>query len=379
MDAISPLQPSADGDPEEDEGSGGVKPWDPAKIRITTKNFTLREICSQIAAGEIDLAPDFQRAFVWKDLQRTRLVESILLGIPLPAFYFSQDADGAYQVVDGVQRLSTISLFMDDRHALDERDLEYLKIGGQKYSTLDTGLRRRFAGTQIVVHVIEPQTPDELKYDIFSRVNTLGSPLSAQEIRHAMSKPRARGFLQRLADLPSFELATDKFFGSGQTRDNHRMMDRELALRFCAFQVTPLEEYRQFEKLDSFLLDFMKRVDGKPARIGPALSDGQLTDLSVSFDFAMQSAALILGKNAFRRTARSRGPINRALFESQALALAPHPHHVLAGRKTEVGQALANLLDQPEYLKSVTVSTGGTQQVQQRLEQARSAVAKALE
>ena len=154
-----------------------VKPWDPKHIRITTKNFTLREIFTQIEDGDLDLAPDFQRSFVWKDSQQIRLIESILLGIPLPAFYFNQDALGAHQVIDGVQRLTTVKLFMSDKLVLDAQRLEYLKVlQGHAYSTIDHATRRRFAGTQIVAHVIEPQTPDEVKYDIFNRVNTRGAP-----------------------------------------------------------------------------------------------------------------------------------------------------------------------------------------------------------
>jgi Protein of unknown function DUF262 len=145
------------------------KPWDPKHIRITTKNFTVREIYTQIEDNDLDLAPDFQRSFVWKISQQIRLIESILLGIPLPAFYFNQDSLGAHQVIDGVQRLTTVKHFMSDNLVLEEPHLEYLKaLRGLSYSTLDPATRRRFAGTQIVAHVIEPQTPDEVKYDIFS-------------------------------------------------------------------------------------------------------------------------------------------------------------------------------------------------------------------
>ena len=100
----------------EDTSSEGsqLKPWDPMEIRITTKNFTVREVYIQMVEKEIDLAPDFQRDFVWKVQQQTRLIESILLGIPLPAFYFSQDELGQYDVIDGVQRLTTIKQFMSD-------------------------------------------------------------------------------------------------------------------------------------------------------------------------------------------------------------------------------------------------------------------------
>lgn len=141
---------------EETSGrSGAIKPWDTGKIRITTKTFTLREIVGQIDEGEIDLSPDFQREYVWRARQRTRLIESILLGIPLPAFYFNQSEAGAYQVVDGVQRLSTISLFMRGEHRLSNIDLEYLSdLHDKTYDQLDTAAVRRFRSTQIVVHVL---------------------------------------------------------------------------------------------------------------------------------------------------------------------------------------------------------------------------------
>lgn len=99
---------------------------------------------------------------------------------------------------------------MQDKHTLAEQDLEYLiNLDGTTYSTLSPAELRRFRSTQIVVHVIEPQTPDEVKYDIFSRVNTLGSPLSAQEIRHAMSKSRSRDLLKKLSEMKEFDEATE--------------------------------------------------------------------------------------------------------------------------------------------------------------------------
>jgi hypothetical protein len=98
-------------DAGEDVGSGaaGIKPWDPKKIRITTQSFTLREIVEQIEEGDVDLAPDFQREFVWRDRQRTRLVESVLLGIPLPAFYFNQNESASRGLTLNTCPTSTVS------------------------------------------------------------------------------------------------------------------------------------------------------------------------------------------------------------------------------------------------------------------------------
>lgn len=384
-DTLLPLDLVDDDDSSSDSGT---KPWDPGKIRITTKNFSLREVVEQIKEKEIDLSPDFQRDFVWKSRQRTRLVESILLGIPLPAFYFNQSKDGTYQVVDGVQRLSTISLFMNGDHILEAGDLEYLRdLHGLRYEQLDPAAFRRFRSTQIVVHVIEPQTPDEVKYDIFSRVNTLGSPLSAQEIRHAMSETKSRDFLKDLSELESFDKATgwhywrkDKSNDSGWSRDSGRMTNRELALRFCAFRQYSEEEYRQFSSLDAFLVEFTRRIDGT-SDLAPAITTRALNKLKKEFNQAMINAHEILGKAAFRRWPPSenrRGPINRAVFEAQAIALADYSLEALTKHRKKIVDALRNSFDDPEYARAVTVGTGSPKAVELRLEKTRAILAKAV-
>ena len=90
-------------------------PWDPEKIRIHTKHYSLRQVVDMITEGDIDIAPDFQRQFVWKSWQHSGLIESLLLGIPLPSFYFSEDSMGQLQVVDGVQRLTTIYQYVREK------------------------------------------------------------------------------------------------------------------------------------------------------------------------------------------------------------------------------------------------------------------------
>lgn len=373
----------------EDEDVSGEpsvgQPWNPAKIRITTKNFTLREVVEQIDYNEIDLAPEFQREFVWKRRQKTRLIESILLGIPLPAFYFNQEEDGSYQVVDGVQRLSTIHMFMRDSHVLESIDLEYLvDLNGLTFSELDVGIARRFRSAQIVVHVIEPQTPEDIKYDIFNRVNTMGSPLSAQEIRHAMSRAPSRAFLKSLTDLDSFNQATLFAFWKrspdmpdGWAPDTQRMMNRELALRFCAFSYYSQDLYRSYRSMDTYLVDYLRWVDGRT----PGCSSEELERMRGFFHSAMMNAHLVLGDYAFRRLStgsKRRGPINRAVFEAQALALAPFSQGELYPRREKVQRSLFSLFDDEEYVKSVTVGTGAVFRVDYRLMRTREAVLRAL-
>lgn len=366
----------------ENTGEGrSIKPWDPKQIRITTKNFTVREVYTQITGDELDLAPDFQRSFVWDDRQQIRLIESILLGIPLPAFYFNQDSQGAFQVIDGVQRLTTIKLFMSNLLPLKDTHLEYLKdLKGLIFEQLDAPVRRRFAGTQIVAHVIEPQTPDEVKYDIFNRVNTGGSPLTAQEIRHCMSKASSRNLLRSLVERNSFDKATAHTFWSKDAagvwfRNNRRMADREMALRFCAFRSTSISDYERASSLNGFLLEFTRSIDRGD------IVQQELAELEAAFERSMVNCSTILGKAAFRRwrpDASRRGPLNRAIFESQALALADHHLNELLPHKNKIVSSFRKLFDDQSYDTAVRAGTGDPRRVERRLAATRECLARIL-
>jgi hypothetical protein len=354
------------------EESANAKPWDPNKIRISTKPFSIRNVVDMIDDHDIDLAPDFQRLYVWKPVQRSRLVESVLLGIPLPAFYFNQDSLGAMQVVDGVQRLTTIHRFYKGEETLS--NLEYLNLNGMTFSALDAALRRRFQQTQIFVNVIEPQTPDDVKFDVFRRINTGGSPLTAQEIRHCMSRARSRELLKKLIGTPSFHQATD-----GAFKHERRMADREVALRFCAFRaLTTVEDYRPFSSLDSFLLDFTRQIDGLHTS-KRTVPDADLERLSADFDKAMRGATLVFGRFAFRKYppwAKKRGPINRALFESWAVALADYEPEQLKPHREAIFGAARELVGRYDYNAAISQGTGDASKVALRFGAAREILKK---
>ena len=210
---------------EEAEAFEDIKrPWNPESIRVSTKTFSMRNILDLLEEGSLDLAPDFQRLQVWKLRQKAQLIESLLLQIPLPAFYFAEDADGSMRVVDGLQRLSTVRDFVrggkDERGGFRLRELEYIAdVEGKRFADLPAPWQRRIFNTQIVVHVIDPATPAPVKYDIFRRINTGGTPLNAQEIRHCMSKSRSRDFLKRCVQSSEFASANLQRVESPATND----------------------------------------------------------------------------------------------------------------------------------------------------------------
>jgi hypothetical protein len=358
---------------KEDAGVVGAPraPWDPAKIRVTTKPWSLRQAIDDIKDKTIDLAPDFQRPSVWTAQQRSRLIESILLGIPLPAFYFSQDGAGLLQVVDGVQRLTSIVDFASGKFPLES--LEYLAtLDGKCFGDLDAPLRRRFHQTQIFVNVIEPGTPVEVKFNIFKRINTTAEPLTPQEIRHALSQDRSRDALRRMATSEPFHRATD-----GAFLGDPRMAGRELALRFVAFRLDPeLHRYEAAETAEDFLSQCALDLDNRAA-----VSDARLGELEQQFARAMTAASAVFGDRAFRKwpatQSTRRAPLNRALFDSWSTVLADYEVATLEPRKPAIVQAARAAFGNPDYVAAISAGTSQVAKVRLRMDVARQILREA--
>ena len=341
------------------------EPWDPEKIRIHTKHYSLRQVVDMIGEGDIDLAPDFQRQYVWKARQRSGLIESLLLGIPLPSFYFNEDDRGRLQVVDGVQRLTAIFRYVTDP-AVRLGEVTYLHdLEGQGFDDLATLFRRRLSSAQFVAHVIDPQTPYRVKFDIFRRINTGGTPLSAQEIRHCMSKTRSREFLKELVSDESFVTVT-----GGALRNHPRMADREVALRFVAFRLFTSDDYVQHGSFDEFLGFVTNRLDEPTSE--------NLDDLRSDFVRGMTNGYAVFGEHAFRKWPRDairKSPINRALFESWGTVLADYDETVIRSAAEDlVTRAREMMTDDLEFIHSISSSTGTIRNVRTRLGKVRDAV-----
>lgn len=250
-------------DEEEDIESEEVitTPFDPSKIRVDTRPMTIDLVLKRIRFAEIDLAPDFQRhANIWNDTAKSRLIESILIRIPLPAFYMDATNEDKWLVIDGLQRLSTLKQFVIDK-TLRLNNLEFLThLKDKTYDELPRNYQRRIDETVLTVYLIEKGTPPAVKFNIFRRINTGGQPLSPQELRHAFNPGQATKFLDNLAKSKEFKKATNI-----SSKRQQRMDDHEFVLGFIAFLLTPYTDYPIREGRDYFLNEAMGKINSMDA------------------------------------------------------------------------------------------------------------------
>ena len=357
----------------EDEDSSSAEaitdPFDPNLVRIDRDQPTIALLMTRIKEGEIDMQPDFQRkAGIWDNRTQSRLVESLLVRIPLPAFYFDATNDERWLVVDGLQRLTTLKRFIVDK-SFYLGDLEFLtNLNGKSFDGLSRPLQRRISETQVTAFTIQKNTPDTVKFTVFRRINTGGLPLSAQEIRHALNQGRAPKYLAELAESIEFKAATDN-----SIRDD-RMADRECVLRYLAFTLNEYSTYRS-KDFDEFLSGAMAQLN--------ILPEVELDAMKQRFYSALTTSRSIFGRFAFRKLPKQSGraPINRALFEVWTVNLARLETEqlvVLEARHQKLDLAWKALLNNIDFEQAISAGTGNPVRVRLRFSEVEKLIGSVL-
>ena len=346
---------------EEDVGNQVItKPYDPEKIRIDHQNINLGFLLEKLEYDEIDLMPDFQReGNLWNNIKKSQLIESILLGLPLPSFYFSVDSKtNKWQVVDGLQRLSTFKNFWIDK-TLKLEGLEFLEDYDKKtYNDLSRADLRKISGFKVNLYVIEKETPIEAKFLIFKRVNTGGLVLTPQEMRHALNQGIPSNFIKELSLLASFKKATDNKISS------KRQQDRDFVNRFVAFYLLGYEDNYKGE-LDTFLNEGMGELD--------KISGKKRKDIKAAFDAAMKTSFKIFGNDAFRKRYNlrdGRKPISKSLYDSISVNIAwlsDEKRKVLERKKaTFIEKLIHQMNNDARFLRAISTGTGQKSNVLRR-------------
>ena len=360
-DAVTSNEIDEDGLEIEEAESGEIKrPFDPEKIKVRTVPVLVEQLVSRIEHQEIDLAPDFQRrAGIWDAKRKSQLIESLMLRIPIPVFYVAADKKENWSVVDGLQRTSTINDYVTGEFSLTK--LEYLaKLNGFFFADLPRTMQRRIRETQLVVNVIEPDSPEEVMFNIFRRVNTGGITLNGQEIRHALHPGPVRTYLKDLAETEAFARATDRSIKT------HRMADRECVLRFVAFYIEPWETYSAND-LDGYLGLTMDKINEMDSR--------RRDDLLEDFKRAMEAALGIFGPNAFRKQYlrnEKRRPVSKALFEAWGVGFARRSdveiERLVNNCECVINRFIGLMNDDYEFNTAISYGTGVPARVRKRFQ-----------
>ena len=349
---------------EQIEGLGEVQgefwrdyPIDDLLIRHESR--TVHDVLRRIARGQFVMNPDFQRDFVWEDGKQSKLIESIIMRIPLPVLYLAEDEQGRMIVVDGLQRLSTFKRFVDgdlklklpDRPALD----------GKRFGDLAPKLQNRVEDCNLILYVIDQKVPEQARLDIFDRVNS-GVPLTRQQMRNSLYTGQATRFLKVEAKTPLFLEAT------GGSLKVSTMRDREFVNRFCAFQLLPLDKYRD---MDDFLAAGLRKMnDSEPE---------SLERLSLDFRTGLGNNLQLFGKHAFRKHkpdyGNRRSVINASLWDVMATGLSRYNEALVKYYAEPLKDAFYGLMDDAAFLDAITYGPNDPRKVERRF----SAVRKMLE
>jgi hypothetical protein len=333
------------------------KPFDPTKIKIETKTQSLDTLIKRISRNSVAMNTEeyFQRKDdLWDEGKQSRLIESILISFPLPAFFFDATDDNYWLIVDGLQRLSSIRNFCVLK-TLRLTNLEFLThLNGKCWNDLSEDLHRIIEETQVVIYKILPGTPTDVKFNIFKRINTGGLTLEPQEIRHALFQGVPAKFIAELAESRAFLRATRKKIRS------HRMLDRDFVNRFLAFYLFGYENYQP--DLDTFMSKAMAALY--------KLDDNQLTKIKNDFESSMVAAQKVFGKEAFRKIGiytNRLSPINKALFDAMSTQLALISNinrEKIIEDRLSFKQAISELITQDDhFFASITSSTGDRNKV----------------
>ncbi len=329
--------------------------------QIFTEHYqmSIGEVISLYESDDIDIHPEFQRFFRWSDVQKTRLIESLLLGIPIPPVFVATDEEGVWDVIDGVQRLSTIFQFAGVLKDENGVQVAPLRLQGTRYlpaldgmcwesedepGTALTAAQRRYQKrARLDIVIIERQSDPETKYELFQRLNSGGTQLSDQELRNCILVNLNRDLHQCLEGMATMEAFTTCVpLTEKQVEERY---DVELVLRFMVLRHVGVDELKNID-VGEFLTDKMIELASDPDfDLGAEVAAFECT-------FGMLEAAM--GESSFRRwdaqRACSTGAFSLSAYETIACGIGHNCDGAqFRGDPDTIGDTIMSLWDNPEF------------------------------
>ncbi|EOI7409552.1 DUF262 domain-containing protein [Yersinia enterocolitica] len=342
------------------ELSLGDYPIDTLLIRNEPR--TVFDVIRRIEKNGYVMDPDFQREFIWPEDKQSKLIESVLMRIPLPVFYLAENSRGQMVVVDGLQRLSTFQRFLNDELKLKLKN--QLELDGKKFSDLSPKLQNRVEDCTLILYLIDSKVPAQALLDIFERVNS-GVPLTRQQMRNCLYMGSATKFLKSEAKSKLFIKAT------GESLSQKTMRDREFVNRFLAFKTMPIREYKG--DMDDFLARALENANEN--------GDSFFEKLSSDFRRGLINNVTVFGKHAFRKYCNKNSPrsvINASLWDVMSVVLSEIPEQIVESKKYDIESSVLELFSDQEFHQSISLGTSQENKVRYRFRRVRELLKEVL-
>lgn len=323
-------------------------------------------------SGDLDLRPFFQRRRVWDAARQSRLVESVILEVPLPIFYFAETQDGREEVIDGQQRLTALFAFLDND--LELRGLKELPFNGKRFKDLDKTIQRQFRNYSLRTITFKKESDDELRFKIFERLNTGAVPLNDQELRNCVYRGPYNQLLIDLSGDPDYMRLM------GLKGPEKRMRDVEYVLRFASFYHATYLRYKP--SMSRFLSEDMRKHQNSDHDEQEALRRAFKTSVMLNWS--------LLGSNGFKRYYRgdsAKSPngrwetkkFNASLFDILMSSFADADKNQVMRNLDAIREALIVLMtENQDFIDAIELSTSSSRMVRKRFDLWRNALDQIL-
>ncbi|UTV99159.1 DUF262 domain-containing protein [Marinomonas rhizomae] len=328
-------------------------------LKTDRLDMSFGELMNMYEEDDLFITPEYQRVFRWSLFQQTRFIESVLLGIPIPPIFVAEDGEGKWEVVDGLQRISTIFAFFGLLNSVADKNNSTLTEGemvkeldGITINSLSLKLKTTIKRSVCRVEIVRWDSQEDIRYELFNRLNTGSSPLSEQEIRNCIFRSYPvdlNQVLRDVAQVPEYEKLI-----SPSPKKKEEMFLEELALRYFAFK--HLEG--NFKKtVAQFLTEFMRDVSNNSIAFD---IEGEKNEFIKFVNFLLEK----FGKEIFR----PKGNFANHIFDSLAYAV-PKTYTSIEGNEAEIERAIRALLDDEKY-NSIGTSTFSNMRIRDRMDRA---------
>ena len=326
---------------------------------MAKNNRSLAEFHRWYQKGKLIVDPEWQRRYVWDTKRASRLIESFLIDLPIPVVYLAGTEEGKYEVIDGLQRLTSVFDYFENKYVLSDLEIER-GLNGKTFSQLEGNLQNKLEDATLTTFELARTTPKDLMFLIFERLNTGGMALNDMEIRNCLYRGGLNNLLKDLAENTDFKTCIS------QAGIEKRLTDRTLVLRFLAFYERTYTKARK--GLKSFFNEFFQTYRNP--------TPDKIKEFTDAFNKSMRACRTIFGDKAFRlRRHNERGGgewtprINASILQTIAVSFTDYDIGQLTRAADRIFEAYISLLAEDDrWVQAVTAATGDYNKIEYTFE-----------